>query len=179
MGCMIRYSSSRRIDRVAGILQRRKTRTRESQIWPLGQAPDPAPKVAQGATLEALRSSIGPAGKPRRLARDDDPAWRETWSPVDAPPTGSTPAPEGHVAQDHRDVLLRSVDKLDLSVKAANWLQVASILTIGELTRMTRRDLRRIRWSSARVIRCVVEALAEFGLSLAPDPSKQADRGEL
>lgn len=79
-----------------------------------------------------------------------------------------TPAPADRVARDRRDLLARSVDELDLSVMAANCLQLSSIRTIGELTKMTREDLLRIRWSSARVVRCVVEALAEFGLSLAP-----------
>ena len=79
-----------------------------------------------------------------------------------------TPEPADRVARDRRDLLARSVDELDLSVMAANCLQMSSIRTIGELTKMTREDLLRIRWSSARVVRCVVEALAEFGLSLAP-----------
>lgn len=65
------------------------------------------------------------------------------------------------------DVLSRSVDELDLSVRSANCLQNAGIKTIGGLTKMTKADVQGIRWSDARVARDVAKALAEFGLSLA------------
>lgn len=54
----------------------------------------------------------------------------------------------------------------------------SGISTIGELTRMTRKELLRIRWSSAVVARCVVEALAEFGLTLAADHEQDEKESE-
>jgi Bacterial RNA polymerase, alpha chain C terminal domain len=64
------------------------------------------------------------------------------------------------------EVLSRSVDELDLSVRAANCLQLAKIRTLGDLVQRTADDIRRVKWSNNQVVRNIEGALAEFGLSL-------------
>lgn len=66
----------------------------------------------------------------------------------------------------------RSVDELDLTVRAANCLLAGDVRTLDQLCRMTSGQVAQMRNSSPEVARCVERALAEVGLSLASSPSE-------
>jgi len=64
--------------------------------------------------------------------------------------------------------LSRSVGELGLSPRAENCLANAGIETIGDLTRRTRLEIRRMRQLGQKTVLEIEEGLAELGLSLAP-----------
>ncbi len=92
--------------------------------------------------------------------------------PVDIGPTNDLAQMARTVdVGDPMRILARSVDELDLSVRASNCLQNAGVRTLGDLARMTSADVLRIKWSTGKVVREIRDELAKVGLSLAPNPS--------
>ncbi len=65
-----------------------------------------------------------------------------------------------------QDKLSRNVAELQLSVRAANCLEAARVITIGELVRKTEADLLRVRSFGKTSLREVRRKLADIGLSL-------------
>jgi len=64
------------------------------------------------------------------------------------------------------EVLARSVDELEMSVRTANGLQQAGIKTIGELCSRTEADLLKTKNFGLKSLKEVKELLADMGLSL-------------
>ena len=64
------------------------------------------------------------------------------------------------------DNLLRSVDELDLSVRAENCLQAANIKYIGDLVQKTEQEMLRTKNFGRKSLKEIKELLAEMGLSL-------------
>jgi len=62
--------------------------------------------------------------------------------------------------------LLKSVDELELSVRAANCLKNANIATIGELVQKTEQELLKSKNFGVKSLEEIKEALASMGLSL-------------
>lgn len=62
--------------------------------------------------------------------------------------------------------LLRSVDELDLSVRAENCLQAANIKYIGDLVQKTESDMLKTKNFGRKSLKEIKELLAEMGLSL-------------
>lgn len=62
--------------------------------------------------------------------------------------------------------LLRSVDELDLSVRAENCLQAANIKYIGDLVQKTEAEMLRTKNFGRKSLKEIKELLAEMGLSL-------------
>ncbi len=119
-------------------------------------------RLGRETTMARLSAGLAAATDPSSTKASRDRLRREllSWS---AP----SPAASSGSSRDDADVLLRSVDDLELSVRAANFLANAGIKTVGDLTRRTRSEIMRIKWSNAGVVKNVEEALAELGLSLS------------
>jgi len=64
------------------------------------------------------------------------------------------------------DNLLRSVDELELSVRAANCLQAASIKYIGDLVQKTENEMLKTKNFGRKSLKEIKELLADMGLSL-------------
>jgi len=64
-----------------------------------------------------------------------------------------------------------SIDKLNLSVRAANGLRSENINTVSDLLKMSQDDLRRIRNIGQQSVDQIESALADFGLELRPETS--------
>lgn len=64
------------------------------------------------------------------------------------------------------DNLLRSVDELDLSVRAANCLQAANIKYIGDLVQKSEQEMLKTKNFGRKSLKEIRELLAEMGLSL-------------
>jgi DNA-directed RNA polymerase subunit alpha len=62
--------------------------------------------------------------------------------------------------------LLRSVDELDLSVRAENCLQAANIKYIGDLVQKTESEMLKTKNFGRKSLKEIKELLAEMGLSL-------------
>ena len=62
--------------------------------------------------------------------------------------------------------LLRSVDELDLSVRAENCLQAANIKSIGDLVMKTEAEMLRTKNFGRKSLKEIKELLAEMGLTL-------------
>jgi DNA-directed RNA polymerase subunit alpha len=62
--------------------------------------------------------------------------------------------------------LLRSVDELDLSVRAENCLQSANIKYIGDLVQKTEAEMLKTKNFGRKSLKEIKELLAEMGLSL-------------
>ena len=62
--------------------------------------------------------------------------------------------------------LLRSVDELDLSVRAENCLQAANIKYIGDLVQKTEAEMLKTKNFGRKSLKEIKELLAEMGLSL-------------
>lgn len=65
----------------------------------------------------------------------------------------------------------RSVDELEISVRASHCLEVASITTIGELVQKTEAELLKIKNFGYKTLKEIKEVLFEIGLSLGMDLS--------
>jgi DNA-directed RNA polymerase subunit alpha len=65
----------------------------------------------------------------------------------------------------------RSVDELDLSVRACNVLAIAEIRTLGDLIQRTEDEVRKLKGSSAKVVKEIKQELALVDLALAPRAS--------
>ena len=82
---------------------------------------------------------------------------------------GGALAPEGDESATKREMaelLGRSVDMLDLSVRSKNCLDSENILTIGDLARLTEQDLLKVRNFGKTSLKEVKSKLAALGLSL-------------
>jgi DNA-directed RNA polymerase subunit alpha len=64
------------------------------------------------------------------------------------------------------DNLLRSVDELDLSVRAENCLQAANIKYIGDLVQKTEGEMLKTKNFGRKSLKEIKELLAEMGLTL-------------
>ena len=76
-----------------------------------------------------------------------------------------------------------SIDKLNLSVRAANGLRSENINTVSDLLKMSPDDLRRIRNLGQHSVDQIEAALADFGLGLRsetsdPDKSESGNAGQ-
>lgn len=68
--------------------------------------------------------------------------------------------------EEYNENLLRSVDELELSVRAANCLQAANIRFIGELVQRTEADMLKTKNFGRKSLREIKDLLAGMGLSL-------------
>ncbi len=66
--------------------------------------------------------------------------------------------------------LLRSVDELDLSVRASNCLQAANIKYIGDLVQRTEQEMLKTKNFGRKSLKEIKELLSEMGLSLGMKP---------
>jgi DNA-directed RNA polymerase subunit alpha len=77
--------------------------------------------------------------------------------------------------------LLRSVDELDLSVRAENCLQAANIRYIGDLVQKSEAEMLKTKNFGRKSLKEIKELLAEMGLSLGMKldgwPPKELKRG--
>ena len=64
------------------------------------------------------------------------------------------------------DVLSRSVEELELSLRTHNCLKNANIRTIGELVQKTEADIWRTKYFGRKSLNEIKEALARMGLAL-------------
>jgi len=62
-----------------------------------------------------------------------------------------------------------SIDELTLSMRAHEALMIGGIETVGQLVQLSARDLMKLPNFGRKCLKHTVEALAEQGLSLAPD----------
>jgi DNA-directed RNA polymerase alpha subunit len=77
------------------------------------------------------------------------------------------------------DTIFKSVDILDLSVRAANVLDAAGIKLIGDLIQLSEDQVGVFKNSGAKVITGINVALNEYGLRLGtPIPFKWKERSE-
>ncbi len=65
------------------------------------------------------------------------------------------------------DVLSKGIDDLELSVRSRNAMQMLGVDTLGDLTRLSEKDLMQVKNFGQTSMNEVKEKLAEFGLSLA------------
>ena len=73
---------------------------------------------------------------------------------------------EGPVEDKSNEHLLRSVDELDLSVRAENCLQAANIKFIGDLVQKSESEMLKTKNFGRKSLKEIKELLAEMGLSL-------------
>ncbi|GIV53581.1 MAG: DNA-directed RNA polymerase subunit alpha [Candidatus Kapaibacterium sp.] len=71
-----------------------------------------------------------------------------------------------------RDLLLKSVDELELSVRAHNCLRAANIKTIGDLVRYREQELLRFRNFGRKTLAEVAEIVQSFNLEFGMDVDK-------
>jgi DNA-directed RNA polymerase subunit alpha len=80
-------------------------------------------------------------------------------------------------AELYRPLLSRSVDEMELSVRAANILQGAEIKTIGQLVEVSPRRLMLLPHCGRHVVADIHTELGRLGLKLADDPPKRPKPG--
>ena len=67
------------------------------------------------------------------------------------------------------DVLEKAIEDLELSVRSRNAMKVLGIATLGELAKMSEKELMLVKNFGQTSMNEVKEKLAEFGLALAPN----------
>ena len=75
-------------------------------------------------------------------------------------------AEEKPAEEQFNENLLRSVDELDLSVRAENCLQAANIKYIGDLVQKTEAEMLKTKNFGRKSLKEIKELLAEMGLTL-------------
>jgi DNA-directed RNA polymerase subunit alpha len=68
------------------------------------------------------------------------------------------------------DILLKKIDDLELSVRSRNAMTMLGVESIGDLARLSEKDLMGVKNFGQTSMNEVKEKLAEFGLSLAESP---------
>lgn len=68
-----------------------------------------------------------------------------------------------------RELLARSVDELELSVRSSNCLKAASLRTLGELVHKTEADMLKYRNFGRKSLKEIIDILEGMGLSLGMD----------
>jgi DNA-directed RNA polymerase subunit alpha len=68
-----------------------------------------------------------------------------------------------------RDLLNRSVDELELSVRSSNCLKAANIKTLGELVQKTEADMLKYRNFGRKSLKEIIDILEGMGLRLGLD----------
>jgi DNA-directed RNA polymerase subunit alpha len=68
-----------------------------------------------------------------------------------------------------KELLNRSVDELELSVRSSNCLKAANLRTLGELVRKTEADMLKYRNFGRKSLKEIVDILDGMGLSLGMD----------
>jgi len=66
------------------------------------------------------------------------------------------------------DVLEKAIEDLELSVRSRNAMKVLGVASLGELAKMSEKDLMQVKNFGQTSMNEVKEKLAEFGLNLAP-----------
>ena len=67
------------------------------------------------------------------------------------------------------DVLEKAIEDLELSVRSRNAMKVLGIASLGELAKMSEKELMQVKNFGQTSMNEVKEKLAEFGLALAPN----------
>jgi len=67
------------------------------------------------------------------------------------------------------DVLEKAIEDLELSVRSRNAMKVLGVASLGELAKMSEKDLMQVKNFGQTSMNEVKEKLAEFGLNLAPN----------
>ena len=73
---------------------------------------------------------------------------------------------EGAKRKELEDLLSKSIDMLDLSVRSKNCLDSENVLTIGELVHMSEQDLLKVRNFGKTSLKEVKTKLSALGLAL-------------
>ncbi len=81
--------------------------------------------------------------------------------------------PESIAKQIEADKLSLAIEELDISSRAMNTLKKLGITTIGDLVKMTEEDLKEAKSIGRKALKEIKEALAEYGLELAPSPASE------
>jgi DNA-directed RNA polymerase subunit alpha len=83
-----------------------------------------------------------------------------------------------HVEEERQAILSLPISELDLSVRAANCMEVEQIRTIGDLCRYSETKLLEVRNFGKTSLKEIQKKLAERGLSLAPDDAAGASEAK-
>jgi DNA-directed RNA polymerase subunit alpha len=81
--------------------------------------------------------------------------------------------PEPIAKQIEADKLSLAIEELDISSRAMNTLKKLGINTIGDLVKMSEEDLKEAKSIGRKALKEIKEALAEYGLELAPSPASE------
>ncbi len=81
--------------------------------------------------------------------------------------------PESIAKQIEADKLSLAIEELDISSRALNTLKKLGINTIGDLVKMTEDELKEAKSIGRKSLKEIKEALAEYGLELAPSPTSE------
>ena len=76
--------------------------------------------------------------------------------------------PESIAQRIEEDKLSLAIDELDISSRATNTLKKLGIQTIGDLVKMTEKDLKEAKSIGRKALKEIKEALADLGLELVP-----------
>lgn len=82
---------------------------------------------------------------------------------------GAAPVGDDGAGADKKEVLMRPISSLDLSVRAANCMREESIETVGELVRKSKDELLSVKNFGKTTLREVEKKLEELGLAIGMD----------
>lgn len=126
------------------------------EIWTDGTV---APDMALVEASKILRKHLNPFVFYHELGREMEQ--------VETPAEAEKPADEK--AADLKEKLLKPIEDLDLSVRAANCLEAEHIKTIGDLVRKTEDDLLKVRNFGKTSLREIKKKIEGLGLELGTD----------
>lgn len=127
------------------------------EIWTDGTI---TPELALMEASKIYRKHLNPFVQYNRLERD---------VPVEEIKEREEVAEEERLTQ-MQELLLKSIDELDLSVRAKNCLDAVSLTSIGDLVRQSESELLKVRNFGKTSLKEIKKKLSDLNLSLGMDP---------
>src|SRR5262245_5686805 len=135
-------------------------------LEPVGDAPEGEERLVLEVWTDGSVTPEAAVGEASRILEDQFGLMTNFMESPPAEPEGPEPSVEPPVRMELNEHLFRSVDELELSVRASNCLKTANIRSIADLVQRTEHDLLKTKNFGKKSLNEIKTILGEMGLSL-------------
>jgi DNA-directed RNA polymerase subunit alpha len=136
------------------------------QVEPVGTDPGGDERLVLEVWTDGSVTPEAAVGEASRILEDQFGLMTSFMESLPAEPEGPEPSVEPPVRMELNEHLFRSVDELELSVRASNCLKTANIRSIADLVQRTEHDLLKTKNFGKKSLNEIKTILGEMGLSL-------------
>jgi len=136
------------------------------QVEPLGPEPGADERLILELWTDGSVTPEAAVGEASRILQDQFTLMTNFMESLPVETEGTEPSVEPMVRTELNEHLFRSVDELELSVRASNCLKTANIRSIADLVQRTEHDLLKTKNFGKKSLNEIKTILGEMGLSL-------------